>query len=157
MIVDLLRNDFSVSCIPHSVTVPKLFSLQSFNNVHHLVSSIKGILKLQVSHPDFVLACFPGGSITGAPKKRAMEIIEELESHSRSVYCGAIGYFSVNNNTDFNIAIRTLLLDKHKMYAWAGGGIVADSDPGQEYEESLYKIGSLLSALSGNSDAIEAE
>lgn len=147
MIVDLLRNDFSMNCLPHSVTVPELFALQSFNNVHHLVSSIEGMLKPNVSHPNFILACFPGGSITGAPKKRAMEIIEELESHARSIYCGAIGYFSVNNNSDFNIAIRTLLQHDAKMYAWAGGGIVADSISAQEYEESLYKIGSLLTAL----------
>lgn len=147
MIVDLLRNDFSMNCLPHSVTVPELFGLQSFNNVHHLVSSIEGTLKAHISHPDFILECFPGGSITGAPKKRAMEIIEELESHARSVYCGAIGYFSVNTRTDFNVAIRTLLLHDRKLYAWAGGGIVVDSVPAQEYEESLYKIGSLLAAL----------
>ena len=153
MIVDLLRNDFSMNCLPHSVTVPELFALQSFNNVHHLVSSIEGILKPNVSYPDFILACFPGGSITGAPKKRSMEIIEELEGHSRSVYCGAIGYFSVNNSSDFNIAIRTLLLHDAKMYAWAGGGIVADSIPAQEYEESLHKIGSLLTALVNESAA----
>lgn len=149
MIVDLLRNDFSMNCLPHSVTVPELFALQSFSNVHHLVSSIQGTVKPGVSHPDFVLACFPGGSITGAPKKRAMEIIEELESHARSVYCGAIGYFGVNGSSDFNVAIRTLLLNDGKLYAWAGGGIVADSVPDQEYEESLHKIGSLLAALAG--------
>ncbi|MCR6652340.1 MAG: aminodeoxychorismate synthase component I [Cellvibrionaceae bacterium] len=147
MIVDLLRNDFSISCLPHSVEVPQLFALQSFNNVHHLVSDITGTLNPDVSHPDFIAACFPGGSITGAPKKRAMEVIEELEQHSRSIYCGAIGYFSVNGKTDFNIAIRTLLQHNQKLYAWAGGGIVADSDPAQEYEESLHKIGSLLRAL----------
>lgn len=147
MIVDLLRNDFSINCLPHSVKVPQLFALQSFSNVHHLVSDVTGILDAEISHPDFIAACFPGGSITGAPKKRAMEIIEELECHSRSIYCGAIGYFSVNGKTDFNIAIRTLLQHDKKLYAWAGGGIVADSDPAQEYEESLHKIGSLLRAL----------
>lgn len=149
MIVDLLRNDFSMNCQHHSVTVPELFGLQSFNNVHHLVSSVEGTLRPHISHPDFILACFPGGSITGAPKKRSMEIIEELESHSRSIYCGAIGYFSSNGNSDFNIAIRTLLLDGNKLYAWAGGGIVADSVAAEEYEESLHKIGSLLVALTG--------
>lgn len=151
MIVDLLRNDFSMNCLPHSVAVPELFALQSFSNVHHLVSTITGTLRPEVKHPNFIGACFPGGSITGAPKKRAMEIIEELESHSRSIYCGAIGYFSCNGNTDFNIAIRTLLQHGEKLYAWAGGGIVADSDPAQEYEESLHKIGSLLRALSEGS------
>ena len=151
MIVDLLRNDFSMNCLPHSVAVPELFALQSFSNVHHLVSTVTGTLKPEINHPNFIEACFPGGSITGAPKKRAMEIIEELESHSRSIYCGAIGYFSCNGNTDFNIAIRTLLQHGEKLYAWAGGGIVADSDPTQEYEESLHKIGSLLSALARGS------
>ena len=151
MIVDLLRNDFSMNCLPHSVSVPELFGLQSFNNVHHLVSSVEGTLKPHISHPDFISACFPGGSITGAPKKRSMEIIEELESHARSIYCGAIGYFSVNGSTDFNVAIRTLLLHGSKLYAWAGGGIVADSVPDQEYQESLYKIGSLLAALTDES------
>jgi len=151
MIVDLLRNDFSMNCLPHSVTVPQLFALQSFSNVHHLVSAITGTLRPEVNHPNFIEACFPGGSITGAPKKRAMEIIEELESHPRSIYCGAIGYFSCNGNTDFNIAIRTLLQHGEKLYAWAGGGIVADSDPAQEYEESLHKIGSLLRALAEGS------
>lgn len=151
MIVDLLRNDFSMNCLPHSVTVPELFGLQSFNNVHHLVSSVEGTLKPHISHPDFILACFPGGSITGAPKKRSMEIIEELESHARSIYCGAIGYFSVNGSTDFNVAIRTLLRHGSKLYAWAGGGIVADSVPAQEYQESLDKIGSLLAALTDES------
>lgn len=147
MIVDLLRNDFSQFCLPHSVKVPELFSLQTFANVHHLVSGITGTMRDDVSHPEFILSCFPGGSITGAPKKRAMEIIEELESHSRTVYCGSIGYFSTNRNSDFNIAIRTLLLHQSHLYAWAGGGIVADSDPMQEYQESLYKIGSLLEAV----------
>jgi len=151
MIVDLLRNDFNMNCLPHSVKVPRLFELQSFNNVHHLVSTISGTIRPGISHPDFIASCFPGGSITGAPKKRAMEIIEELESHSRSVYCGAIGYFSTNGNSDFNIAIRSLVQHEQRIFAWAGGGIVADSDPIQEYEESLHKIGSLLSALTKGS------
>ncbi|WP_187408677.1 aminodeoxychorismate synthase component I [Saccharophagus sp. K07] len=147
MIVDLLRNDFSRNCTPHSVKVPELFEVQSFANVHHLVSTISGELKTEISHPDFILSCFPGGSITGAPKKRSMEIIEELEGQARSVYCGAIGYFSVNRRTDFNIAIRTLVESGGNLYAWAGGGIVVDSDPNQEYEESLHKIGSFLRAM----------
>lgn len=151
MIVDLLRNDFSKHCKPFSVQVPDLFGLQSFANVHHLVSSVIGELEPEVEHPEFIMSCFPGGSITGAPKKRAMEIIDELETHSRSVYCGAVGYFSCNGNTDFNIAIRTLVHSGDHLYAWAGGGIVIDSDPEQEYAESLFKIDALLGALSRRS------
>ena len=150
MIVDLLRNDFSQNCKAHSVRVPELFELQSFANVHHLVSTVIGELKPDISHPNFILSCFPGGSITGAPKKRAMEIIDALEQHSRSIYCGAIGYFSCNRNTDFNIAIRTLVLEGSKLYGWAGGGIVIDSDPDQEYAESLHKISALLTALTSH-------
>lgn len=152
MIVDLMRNDFSRHCHPFSVRVPELFGLQSFANVHHLVSSITGELAGEISHPEFILACFPGGSITGAPKKRAMEIIEELESHSRSAYCGALGYFSCNGNSDFNITIRTLVHSGDHLYAWAGGGIVVDSDPQEEYAESLQKITALLSVLGGRRD-----
>jgi para-aminobenzoate synthetase component 1 len=152
MIVDLLRNDFSKHCKPFSVRVPELFGMQSFANVHHLVSSITGELEPGVQHPEFIMSCFPGGSITGAPKKRAMEIIDELEAHSRSVYCGAVGYFSCNGDTDFNIAIRTLVQSGKSLYAWAGGGIVVDSDPEQEYAESLFKIEALLAALSRRSN-----
>lgn len=147
MIVDLLRNDFGQHCLPGSVEVPQLFEVQSFANVHHLVSSVCGTLPTHVSHPEFVLACFPGGSITGAPKKRAMEIIQELESHNRQAYCGSIGYFSCNNKSDFNIAIRTLVQSDKKIRAWAGGGIVMDSEADAEYDECLTKIGRLLRAL----------
>lgn len=147
MIVDLLRNDFSQHCLPHSVQVPKLFEIQSFTNVHHLVSTVTGTLRNNVSHSEFLLACFPGGSITGAPKKRAMEIIDELERCPRGPYCGSIGYFSRNGSSDFNIAIRTLQQQSTTMLAWAGGGIVYDSEPEQEYEESLQKISKLLRAL----------
>ncbi len=149
MIVDLLRNDFSKNCLPNSVITSQLFDVQSYKNVHHLVSTIEGILKPEVSHANFLLDCFPGGSITGAPKKRAMEIIQELESHPREVYCGCIGYFSTNGNTDFNISIRTLLRQHNLVHCWAGGGIVADSTPEHEYQESLQKIAILLEALSG--------
>ncbi len=147
MIVDLLRNDFNRHCQPHSVTVPKLFDIQSFANVHHLVSTITGTLIKNMTHVEFILSCFPGGSITGAPKKRAMEVISELEPHSRSVYCGSIGYFSCNGQSDFNIAIRTLEVDEKRIFAWAGGGIVLDSEPELEYQESLDKIERLLRAV----------
>lgn len=147
MIVDLLRNDFNKNSALFSVEVPKLFEVQSFNNVHHLVSTITGKLRPEISHPAFIADCFPGGSITGAPKIRAMQIIDELEPHDRDIYCGSIGYFSCNGNSDFNIAIRTLKVTNGKAYAWAGGGIVLDSDPEQEYEESLAKIGAFLRAI----------
>ena len=149
MIVDLLRNDFSKNCLPHSVVTEHLFEAKTYRNVHHLVSTIKGTLKPEVSHSQFLMDCFPGGSITGAPKKRAMEIIDELETHPREVYCGAIGYFSVSGHTDFNISIRTLLWQDNQVYCWAGGGIVADSEPEQEYDECLQKISILLERLSG--------
>lgn len=148
MIVDLLRNDFSQLCVPHSVKVPELFKVHSFENVHHLVSTVAGELQNGVDHIDFILACFPGGSITGAPKKRAMQIINELEPTPRGPYCGSIGYFSSNKKSEFNIAIRTLHLRKEKITCWGGGGIVADSNPDAEYDESLYKIRALMHALS---------
>ncbi len=147
MIVDLLRNDFSKSCQPHSVIVPKLFDLESFANVHHLVSTVEGKISSGISPLTFFLRCFPGGSITGAPKKRAMEIIQTLEDHPRNIYCGAICYMSVNGKFDSSIAIRTLLINEEKIYCWGGGGIVADSDPEEEYQESLQKIGILIEAL----------
>lgn len=148
MIVDLLRNDFGQLCMPGSVKVPQLFEIQSYTNVHHLVSTITGTLPEHVSHSELVLACFPGGSITGAPKKRAMQIIDELERHSRNAYCGSIGYFSCNRNTDFNIAIRTMEQKGGQIHAWAGGGIVVESEPEAEYEECFAKIGHLMRALS---------
>lgn len=147
MIVDLLRNDFSKNCLPHSVQTPGLFELHSFANVHHLISTVTGKLKPRVNHADFILDCFPGGSITGAPKKRAMQIIAELETHPRGVYCGAIGYFSRRQRSDFSIAIRTLLQENNEIYCWGGGGIVADSEPELEYQESWDKINRLLQAL----------
>lgn len=147
MIVDLLRNDLGQLCLPGTVKVPQLFEVQSFANVHHLVSTISGTLPAHISHVRFLLSCFPGGSITGAPKKRAMQIIEELELHSRSAYCGSIGYFSCNGNTDFNVAIRTMEQKDGRIHAWAGGGIVTDSEPEAEYDECFAKISHLMQAL----------
>lgn len=147
MIVDLLRNDFSQSCRPFSVKVPKLFELESFANVHHLVSTIEGRIEDGISPMEFFMRCFPGGSITGTPKKRAMEIINDLEEHPRNIYCGSVCYLSANGNFDSNIAIRTLLVSENKIYCWGGGGVVADSDPEEEYQESLHKIGVLIEAL----------
>ncbi len=147
MIVDLLRNDLGKHCLPGSIDVDVLFGLQSFPNVHHLVSTIKGVLRPSASSIDLLRDCFPGGSITGAPKKRAMEIINELEQQSRGIYCGSIAYINVNGDMDSNIAIRTVSCDGKKLYCWGGGGIVADSDPEEEYQESLAKINSILAIL----------
>jgi para-aminobenzoate synthetase component 1 len=147
MIVDLLRNDLGKRCEPGSIRVDKLFELQSFATVHHLVSSISGRLADGLQATDLLEASFPGGSITGAPKVRAMEIIEELEPHRRSVYCGSIGYISADGQMDSNIAIRTLVADQGQLYCWAGGGIVADSNCEGEYQESLSKVSKLLQAL----------
>lgn len=147
MIVDLLRNDFSQACQVFSVKVPELFKLESFANVHHLVSTITGELQPDKSPLDLFHYCFPGGSITGAPKRRSMEIIADLEPCARSIYCGSIGYYSINDHFDSNIAIRTLLQHKNKMYCWGGGGIVADSEAEQEYQESIDKIDLLLQTL----------
>ncbi len=147
MIVDLLRNDLSKACKPHSVNTPKLFDLETYANVHHLVSTITGQLDEEHSALDLLKGCFPGGSITGAPKKRAMEIIEELEQQPRSYYCGSIGYISYCGNMDMNIAIRTVVCDLENLHCWGGGGIIADSDAESEYNESLTKIGVLLETL----------
>lgn len=148
MIVDLLRNDLSKNCELGSVRVPSLFALESFPNVHHLVSTVTGTLNERSSPIQLLKDCFPGGSITGAPKLRAMEIIEELEIARRSVYCGSIGYISANGNMDTNIAIRTLVNEGNKLHCWGGGGIVADSEADSEYEESLAKIRVLMDGLS---------
>lgn len=150
MIVDLLRNDFGKVCEVGSVMVKKLFELQTFANVHHLVSTIEGKLKPEYNGADLLQACFPGGSITGAPKVRAMQIIDELEPNRRSVYCGSIVMYSAHGAMDSNIMIRTLLLKDGELFCWGGGGIVADSGCESEYQESLTKIQTLLNALQEN-------
>ncbi|MGI1677999.1 MAG: aminodeoxychorismate synthase component I [Cellvibrionaceae bacterium] len=147
MIVDLLRNDLSKNCQLGSVETPELFKLESYANVHHLVSKVTGKLRPESSSLDLLKGCFPGGSITGAPKFRSMEIIDELESLERSIYCGSIGYISSNGKMDTNIAIRTIACDEKKMYCWGGGGIVADSETDKEYKESLQKVNVLLEGL----------
>ncbi len=147
MIVDLLRNDLGKTCEAGSISVPRLFALESFSNVHHLVSTITGKLRPDKSRLDLLKGCFPGGSITGAPKRRAMEIIEELETCQRSVYCGSIGYISRCGRMDTNIAIRTLVADRSHLHCWGGGGIVADSDASAEYQESLDKVQVLMDSL----------
>lgn len=147
MIVDLLRNDIGKNCTPGTVAVPKLFDIESYATVHHLVSTITGQLAAGHGALDLLRGCFPGGSITGAPKIRAMEIIEELEPHRRGVYCGSIGYVGFDGNMDSNIAIRTLVHSDHTIRFWAGGGIVADSDVDQEYQECYHKAAALLNLL----------
>lgn len=152
MIVDLLRNDLGKTCLAGSIAVPKLFDLESFPNVHHLVSTVTGILKPECTPLDLLQGCFPGGSITGAPKKRSMEIIDELEPLQRSVYCGSIGYICASNQMDTNIAIRTVIADNAELHCWGGGGIVADSDADCEFEESMNKIRLILQTLEATLD-----
>ncbi|MUK37193.1 aminodeoxychorismate synthase component I [Aliivibrio fischeri] len=147
MIVDLLRNDIGRVATPGSVKVPKLFDIESFPAVHHLVSTITGELNTEYSATDLLKASFPGGSITGAPKIRAMEIIEELEPHRRNLYCGSIGYISRCGTMDTSITIRTLIAYEGSLYASAGGGIVADSQVELEYEETLHKLSKILPIL----------
>ncbi len=147
MIVDLLRNDLGKTCAKGSVAVPKLFALESFASVHHLVSTITGQLDQGQHALDLLRGCFPGGSITGAPKLRSMQIIEELEPHRRSVYCGSIGYIGFDSSMDCNIAIRTMVHYQGTMYCWAGGGIVADSKMEAEYQECFDKVAALLYLL----------
>src|SRR5690606_4799318 len=145
MIVDLLRNDIGRVASPGTVRVPCLFAIESFPAVHHLVSTVTA--DMDPAHycaTDLLKACFPGGSITGAPKVRAMEIIEELEPHRRSVYCGSIGYISRHGQMDTSITIRTLIAVNMQMYAWAGGGVVADSEAHSEYLETLDKLRKIL-------------
>jgi para-aminobenzoate synthetase component 1 len=147
MIVDLLRNDLSRVCAPGSVRVPELFLLENYPTVHHLVSTVVGVLSPEADAVDLVRASFPGGSITGAPKVRAMEIIAELEPSRRGVYCGSIGYLSVTGALDTSIVIRTYLALERRVYFSVGGGIVADSDPAAEYDETLDKARALIAAL----------
>lgn len=149
MIVDLLRNDLGLNARTGSVRVDELFALESYRNVHHLVSHIQAELADGVSPLKALFDAFPGGSITGAPKVRAMEIIRELEPHWRGPYCGSVFYYGLDGRLDSSIAIRTLLCDESTgtIRCWGGGGIVADSDPEAEYQETLAKVGPLMRFL----------
>lgn len=147
MIVDLLRNDISKVCRAGTVNVPSLFAIESFPAVHHLVSTVEGMLAQGFDGTDLLRGAFPGGSITGAPKIRAMQIIEELEPHRRSVYCGSIGYISACGKMDSNITIRTLIGENDKLHCWAGGGLVADSNVDSEYQETFDKVNKILPIL----------
>ncbi len=157
MIVDLLRNDLSRVCRPGSIEVPKLCGLETYASVHHLVSVVTGRLRHGLSVTDLLRASFPGGSITGAPKLRAMEIITELERHARGIYCGSIGWIGFSGDADFNIAIRTATIARGKAVFQAGGGITALSDPAAEYDETLTKARAVFEAFGGTlveSDAV---
>jgi len=147
MITDLERNDLGRVCEYGSVRVAELKRIETFATVHHLVATVEGTLRRDVSHVDCVRACFPGGSITGAPKIRAMQIIDELEPHARGVYTGAIGYFGPNGESHFNIAIRTIVQQETRLTFHAGGGIVADTEPDAEYDETLAKAQGIFNAL----------
>ena len=147
MIVDLMRNDLSRVCAPGTVRVPELFRLEGYATVHHLVSTVVGRLEPGTDALTLLRAAFPGGSITGAPKVRAMEIIAELEPSQRGVYCGSVGYWSLTGALDTSIAIRTAVVRHGSVYFSAGGGIVADSDPEQEYRETLDKARGIIDVL----------
>lgn len=147
MIVDLLRNDLGKVCTPGTIKAEKLFELRRFSNVQHLVSTVTGKLRDDIDPLVALLDCFPGGSITGAPKKRAMEIIAELEPHPRGFYCGSQFVLDSDDNLDSNILIRTFQSDGDRIYCHGGGGIVIDSDPEQELAESEFKIRALMNAL----------
>jgi para-aminobenzoate synthetase component 1 len=149
MIVDLLRNDLSRVCRDHTVLTPEICALESFATVHHLVSTVTGELRPGLDPVDLLRATFPGGSITGAPKIRAMEIIAELEPTQRGPYCGAIGWLGGDGWMDTSITIRTYAIKDRRVAFQAGGGIVADSDPAAEYDETLDKARALIEALGG--------
>lgn len=155
MIVDLLRNDIGRVATPGSVRVPELFVVEPFPAVHHLVSTITATLPDHLQATDLLRASFPGGSITGAPKVRAMEIIEELEPQRRNAWCGSIGYLSFCGNMDTNITIRTLTAEGGQLYCSAGGGIVADSNEGAEYQETFDKVNRILPVLGNHHDSAD--
>jgi para-aminobenzoate synthetase component 1 len=157
MIADLLRNDLSRVCRPGSVRASTMLELETHPTVHHLVSTIVGELAPDSDTFDLLRATFPGGSITGAPKVRAMEIIAELEPTVRGVYCGSLGYLSVTGEIDLSIAIRTGVRVGHQFYFSAGGGIVADSDPEAEYQETLDKARGLIDACHGAPEPVEID
>ncbi|WP_175653743.1 aminodeoxychorismate synthase component I [Pseudomonas sp. Marseille-P9899] len=149
MIVDLLRNDLGRTCEIGSVRVPELFSLESYPNVHHMVSAVTGRLAADKDALDLIAGSFPGGSITGAPKIRAMQIIDELEPRRRALYCGSLLYVDVRGEMDSSIAIRSLLVKDGQVCCWGGGAVVADSDWESEYQESITKVRVLLETLQG--------
>ena len=155
MITDLLRNDLGQVCEFSSVVVKEMIRLETLAHVHHLVSTIVGTLRSEIDAIGAVAACFPGGSITGAPKKRAMEIINELEQAPRGIYCGALGWLGYNGESSLNIAIRTLVRNGNQLSYQVGAGIVADSIPEKEYEETLHKAFGIRLAIERWREEIE--
>jgi para-aminobenzoate synthetase component 1 len=149
MIVDLLRNDLGKVCAPRTVKVKEHKRLEAYQNVYHLVSIVTGQVRPEVNQVDILRATFPGGSITGCPKIRAMEIIDELEPHVRHVYCGAIGYLGCHRNLDLNVAIRTAVIAKGEAHFSVGGGVVYDSKEEDEYEETIHKGRTLFKVIEG--------
>lgn len=152
MIIDLERNDLSRVCVPGTVRVDSLFDVEEYATVNHLVSTISGEIEKDTTFGDIIRETFPGGSITGAPKLRSVEVIDELENVARGLYTGAIGYISNNGNFDFNIAIRTPVITKEGVFYSVGGGMVWDSDPEEEYEETLHKGKAINKSLTGKED-----
>jgi anthranilate synthase component 1 len=155
MLVDLGRNDVGKVAMPGSVTVPTLMEVERFSHVMHIVSSVEGLLKPEVDCFDLFMAAFPAGTVSGAPKIRAMEIISGLEPTPRGPYAGAVGYFGFNGNMDFCITIRTITIMDSRLSVQVGAGIVADSSPEREYEETLRKAGAMFKAIERADNLVE--
>ncbi|MGE8600699.1 MAG: anthranilate synthase component I family protein [Acinetobacter calcoaceticus] len=152
MIVDLLRNDLSIYANTGSVKTTQLFEIESFNQVHHMVSEIVATLKDDINPMQMLLSALPGGSITGAPKIRAMQIIEELEEEARGAYCGTLGYFNFDGTGRWNILIRSFQQYQNQLSLWAGGGITIASNAEAEYQESLDKISAMLNLMNSTAE-----
>ncbi len=155
MIVDLVRHDLNRVCVPGSVQVPELFGIRRYPTVHQMVSRVTGTLRADVDPVESIMACFPMGSMTGAPKISAMEAIDRYESYKRGLYSGAIGYFSPGGDFDFNVVIRTAICKKNKVYYSTGGAITADSDPAEEWMETVLKARALMKCAEGDAAGFE--